>query len=169
MRFLFSLIFLVSIQVVSADPLLPEYSGPPLLRVMEDSVDYYSMYVAFDDRPSPKPLWLVMNYVKTNAMIETTDVPLRLWRGFFEEGEEVHFPGAALGVDASNYVVLFSRKIGVVKPAGQELSPLGVGDTYYLDRSYIIVSIPPVAVGKWWLKTNNSDKGNDSNDYLVVK
>jgi len=41
-----------------------------------------------------------------------------------------------------------------------------VGDTYYLDRTYTLTSIPTMLDGGVWLLTENDDKTNSRSDYL---
>jgi lysophospholipase L1-like esterase len=55
-----------------------------------------------------------------------------------------------------------------LSPLAYKQSLLGVGDLYYLDRSYTLTSIPPDLMGEnvLWVKTKNGDKYNTSPSFL---
>lgn len=48
-----------------------------------------------------------------------------------------------------------------------EVDGLVVGDTYYVDRSYTLTSIPSAYNGMCWIKTANDDKYSSGNDFLT--
>lgn len=53
-----------------------------------------------------------------------------------------------------------------VNPTPYKQNLRTLGDTYYLDRTYTLTSIPAMLDGGVWLLTENDDKTNSRSDYL---
>ena len=54
-----------------------------------------------------------------------------------------------------------------LSPSSYQTAYLGVGDTYYIDRDYLISSIPQDFEGLLWIKTANDDKASTGDVFLT--
>ena len=59
--------------------------------------------------------------------------------------------------------------VSIITPSAYTVSNLNVGDTYYLDRTYTVTSIPTeLATGaEEWIKTQNNDKSNTTSSNFL--
>jgi len=57
--------------------------------------------------------------------------------------------------------------INIVSPASYQVAGLVVGDTYYIDRTYVLSSIPPAYAGLCWIETANNDKHSTGDAFLT--
>ena len=139
------------------------------------------VFVAYDKRATSLPDWM-SSFELDRRGISVSDhhaSPLKLCRASYPAGTVILGGNMAPGASGagSNYVVL-------VAPAGSVPPPLEVthivvesdreyeaerlseGDTYYIDRPYVIEDIPAGFEGLIWIKTANDDKGATSESFL---
>ncbi len=156
-----------------------------------------TLYVAYDGRATRYPDWLTSAFTDTGLRIETSDVPLTVWSRDLAAGTHSlpgNANGNPSGV-GSNYFVLFrvpasspppppapgnpsnptpsppfldpATAVQVMLPSAYETQPLLVGDTYYIDRSYVLTDLPPQLDGLMGIKTANNDKRNQETVFLT--
>jgi hypothetical protein len=71
--------------------------------------------------------------------------------------------------DCSAFPACSGINVTIINPPAYTVAYLDLGDEYYLDRTYILTSIPPeLATGaEQWIKTANDDKRNtNSSNFL---
>ncbi|GIX49563.1 MAG: hypothetical protein KatS3mg131_3774 [Candidatus Tectimicrobiota bacterium] len=103
----------------------------------------------------------------------TTDVPLTVWQREVPAGT-ITLPGNKYGNPTgvgSNYIVFIdpngNGEVSNLSPAAYQLATLGVGDPYYIDRSYTITSLPAALAGLVAIKTANNDKNNAQEAFIT--
>ena len=81
------------------------------------------------------------------------------------EWRESYAPG---GIEPAYYADLCIRDPGpdCQSPTLYKQTILEIGQAYYIDRSYVVTSIPAAVEGGVWLRTANNDKNNSREDYI---
>jgi len=74
--------------------------------------------------------------------------------------------GLALPVLAVDLVEVKNIEVGSQKPYKVADKSLDVGDVYYIDRQYTIISMPVELKGGTWIMTANDDKQSVGNGFL---
>ena len=120
------------------------------------------VYVARDTRlESDRPLWL-KEFKPTDMVIETSDVPHRVYERDFPAGEIQLGVNWAMG--GSMYFVLVEPlggkplKITNLVPTKYQVSEAKVGAKMYIDRGYTLTKLPPDLKGLPMIMTANNDK-----------
>ncbi|HFD32732.1 MAG TPA: PKD domain-containing protein [Gammaproteobacteria bacterium] len=134
-----------------------------------------TLYIAYDSRATVYPSWLTKDFARTSLSIETTDTNLShfsIWKKTVLSGT-VSLPGNMNGSPSgvkTNYFILVkllpSVMISNILPANYKISTLNIGDTTYVDRSYVITGMSDELKGLKGIKTVNDDKQNNSSAFV---
>ena len=91
---------------------------------------------------------------------------MKAYKGFIKV---ISLSFALLFISASLLAPKAFANVTILSPSNYAVATdLQLGDTYYLDRSYTLTSIPSElgSTGEEWIKTRNGDKSNTSTSFL---
>lgn len=111
--------------------------------------DLKTVYLSTTEHESDKSYILTVNNIKDRANPPNT----------IESNSTFEYSYIS-GTNSSSVIV------SDINPHSYQISYLKQGDFYYIDRSYIIKSIPRDYQGLLWIKTANEDRANKSEKFL---
>jgi hypothetical protein len=138
-----------------------------------------TVYVLFDSRATTFPAWLTAGFSNTHvAAVESTDSNMGKFTIFYEDfpNGKVCMGGNSAPGAASNYIVMAGPPVDMTCHPSHKLTigsleshtadqtkPYAVAvlhtkSAYYVDRDYVLTSVPSFFVGLESIKTANGDK-----------
>lgn len=131
-----------------------------------------NLYVCYDASATSVPTWLD-DWDDTDEVVTAGSNSYNIYRLPIAAGA-VSLPGNQnSGGNASNQYLIFMEEnpypIEVTAPADNQITRLDEGKTFYLDRLYIITDLPEEVENLDWVRVNNDDYTDTTNNYFEVE